>query len=183
MFLFTENEANKRLIEKLKVEKSHLVETVLNLSNELDESEKAKADEHQRYKNALFKNSELDEKINTIKLTLCNEVVEVLCEYKVEISIVELVRNKIDDVIHNNFDGLSLSTTTISGKSGITTNTVSSSGNKSPSSGNRRRGKTASRDLLDRDDTDSVVSSVSTHRSNRSNQLTALSFIASLTFL
>ena len=160
-----ENEANKRIVEKLKVEKSHLVETVLNLSNELDESEKAKTMEHQRYKNELLKNSELDEKIDSIKLTLCHEVMEVLRQHNVEISIIENIQNKIDEVIHSHCDGLS--TTTLSGKSGITTNTVSSGGNKSIPSGNRRKSRPVSRDLLDRDDTDSVISSVSTHRSNR----------------
>lgn len=161
--LFAENDANKRLVEKLKVEKSHLVETVLSLSNEVDELEKAKACEHQKYKNELLKNSELDEKVNNIKLTLCQEVTEVLRDHNIDISIIEIVKNKINAVVQNNSDGLS--TTTLSGKSGITTNTISSSG-KSPT--NRRRNKSVSRDLLDRDDTDSVISSVSTHRSNRS---------------
>ena len=149
-------------MEKLKVEKSHLVETVLSLSNEVDELEKAKACEHQKYKNELLKNSELDEKVNNIKLTLSREVTEVLRDHNIDISIIEIVKNKINAVVQNNSDGLS--TTTLSGKSGITTNTISSSG-KSPT--NRRRNKSVSRDLLDRDDTDSVISSVSTHRSNR----------------
>ncbi len=88
-----------------------------------------------------------------------------LRQHDVDVSIVESVQNKIDEVIHSHFDALS--TTTLSGKSGITTNTVSSGGNKSLTNSNRSKSRTVSRDLLDRDDTDSVISSVSTHRSNR----------------
>jgi len=80
------------LISKLKTEKSHLVETVLNLSNEVDEANRVRLDDQLKFKQEVLKHSEADKAIRSSKYRMGMQVVELLKLRGVDVMVVQEVQ-------------------------------------------------------------------------------------------
>ena len=237
--LVEEREKMIKHIEQLKSEKGHLVESVLQLSGEVDDLQKEKADEQFKFKEEISKYNDFDKKLRTTKYRLGMQIIDVLNSNKIDPIIIQDIQllvtkasmygsrsnddknisnnnnhhhqdnniindNKISSSQRSNFDNQLYAALKSNVQQQKTTkneeiyierkfSTLESlrdndynrnddikksksigeiSENRS-SDGRSRRGKSPGRrrkkDVLEREETDSIISSVSTHRSGKSS--------------
>lgn len=205
-----------RLVDQLKTEKGHLVDTVLQLSNEVDELQRIRVDDHLKFKQEVLKHSDVDKKLRNAKYKLGMQIVDILRQKSIDTGIIQEIQmvvtnasmygvrgmmnegvnqqftklqiqkgsdggpsgdNRLISLMHAqaNLSNVPLGTTSIEQvptlKGDGATEERSGRLRTSAGTGERKTGKSPGRrkkDILDRDETDSIISSVSTHRSGRS---------------
>lgn len=76
--LARDRERMMRAVDHLKIEKSHLVESVLSLSNEVDDANRLRQDDQLRFKQEVLRHGENDKAMRASKYRMGMQVVELL---------------------------------------------------------------------------------------------------------
>ena len=176
-----------QLVEQLKMEKEHLIESVVNLSNEVDEVQRTRFDDTLKFKQEMLRHSEEDKASRRVKYQLGLSIIELLKAKNVDTLILQEVQMHITNA---SFSTLPSQSSKAAGNDGgkrvpFATNGDANAGGGSGgdelgnsnhgggqpysgTSGRSRRRRNRSRHRLERDEEGSDISSVSTHRTQNS---------------
>lgn len=172
-----------QLVEQLKMEKEHLIESVVNLSNEVDEVQRTRFDDTLKFKQEIMRHSEEDKTSRRVKYQMGLSIIELLKAKNVDTLILQEVQMHITNA---SFSALPAQSGKAAGNDGgnkrvpFATNGDPNAGGDelgnsnhgshsySGSSGRSRRRRNRSRQRLERDEEGSDISSVSTHRTQNS---------------
>jgi hypothetical protein len=201
--LARDRERMMRAVDQLKIEKSHLVESVLSLSNEVDDANRLRQDDQLRFKQEVLRHGENDKAMRASKYRMGMQVVELLKIRGVDQALCQEVNAYMANAcaVSTPVPGTSLGGMkwppgdraffTFGGNSTPKGGSMPSAsydenergqweeGNTSSpnsevySSSSRRRRPRRRREVLEREENDSVISSVSTHRSGNSTSATS----------
>lgn len=191
--LSVDREKLARLIEQLKVEKTHLVESVLLLSTEVDEANRLRQDDQLKFKQEVLRHAENERAVRAGKYRMGMQVVELLrirgLDNSIRQDVNAYVANSCASSMNFGMPGYGEKDVNASPESPLshsgdegesrweqttspTNNSVGRSSNSARDRDGRKRRHFRRRrsEVLARDETDSIISSVSTHRSGATSK-------------
>jgi len=186
-----------RLIEQLKVEKTHLVESVLLLSTEVEEANRLRQDDQFKFKQEVLRHAENERAVRAGKYRMGMQVVELLrirgLDNSIRQDVNAYVANSCASSLNFGMAGYGERDFNARGDSSMspesphshsvddgegrweqtaspTNNSVGRSSARERDGRKRRHFRRRRSEVLPRDETDSIISSVSTHRSGATSK-------------
>ena len=162
-----------QLVEQLKMEKEHLIESVVNLSNEVDEVQRARYDDNLKFKQEMLRHSEEDKTARRLKYRIGLGIIDLLKAKNCDALILQEVQMHITNASFSRLPTSKAASGENSKRVPFTSTENAGSGGDQEEgntaySGRSRRRRYRNKQRLDRDEEGSDISSVSTHRTQTS---------------
>jgi hypothetical protein len=186
--LCQERERMAQLLEQLRLEKEHLIETMVNLSNDVDEAHRQRFDDGLKFKQEILRHSEDEKAARRLKYQMGLGIIDILkASGSVDLLVLQEVQMHITNASFSSLTptGAASSSTPLGGGPFSTAAKDDDVGLPAPpqeegeaaggfrhnfpaqSQRRRHRRRARSRQYLERDEDGSDISSVSTHRSEK----------------